>query len=475
MSFELNRTVNASKVFIASRFELRDRYDPEMVLFRRKAHEFKYPASRLRSLFSGAPQYGAGERGLERETEDEPRYIRITDIDEYGILTDGLGATAAQVEPQYVLEENDLLIARSGNTVGKAYIHKKQHAAKTCFFAGYLIRFRFRSEEVLADYVFAFTQLPYYKEWVQAVQRAAGQPNINAQEYSELEIPTPPLSIQKKVVELLHTAYLAKRRRDDEARKILCNIDDLLLAEIGIKRKPALPDALESRIFTRTLSSITGERFDPNYHRTDFQELSELLKEAPHARVREVVQFSSEQWDQNSLFQVNFPYIEIGSVDLAFGTLSDPIPTPITEAANRAKMIVRSGDLLVSLTRPTRRAICFAPDVFEIAIGSNGFAILRGVKNPNLHLRYLFHVLRSSVCVAQFEQRSSGGNYPAINEEQFSKMIIPLPPPDTQLRVVGLLDLQYSKAKNLLAQANDDLEKAKRVIEALILKQEGAE
>ena len=77
--------------------------------------------------------------------------------------------------------------------------------------------------------------------------------------------------------------------------------------------------------------------------------------------MRELVHFSAEQWDQKSLFEGTFPYIEIGSVDLALGRLSEPPLIPIAEAANRAKMLVRPGDLLISLTRPTRKAICFFP------------------------------------------------------------------------------------------------------------------
>lgn len=263
MSFTFSKGMNPPTVFLAKRSELGDRFDPEMVLFRRKANQFKYPAVRMNSFFSEPPQYGAGERGLAREDDAQPRYIRITDINEYGILTDELGATAATIEPRYILGEDDMLIARSGNTVGKSYLHKRVHAPATCFFAGYLIRFRFRRHEILPDYAFAFTQLPYYKEWVRAIQRAAGQPNINAQEYSNLELPAAPISVQKKVVSLLNDAYVGKRKRDEDARKLLQSIDDLLLDELGIPRKAEPPSTLEGRIFRRDFSTVSGKRIDP--------------------------------------------------------------------------------------------------------------------------------------------------------------------------------------------------------------------
>ena len=73
-------------------------------------------------------------------------------------------------------------------------------------------------------------------------------------------------------------------------------------------------------------------------------------------------------------------------------------------------MLVRRGDLLISLTRPTRKAICFAPDNFDLAVASNGFSVVRGLESGDLNNRFLFNLLRSQLCTDQFDQRSSGGN-----------------------------------------------------------------
>ena len=188
-----------------------------------------------------------------------------------------------------------------------------------------------------------------------------------------------------------------------------------------------------------------------------------------------LVNFSSEQWDQSSLFESEFPYIEISGVNLLLGRLSLPLPiVPIAEAANRAKMLVRPRDLLVSLTRPTRRAICLAPADMPLSVASNGFCIIRDFKDTNLDSRFLLHVLRSRLCTEQFDQRSSGGNYPAITEEQLSRVIVPMTTPAEQRRIAALLDQQYIKAEQLFFQARADFEKAKRDIEALILGKESS-
>jgi restriction endonuclease S subunit len=469
MSFVLSKAVNPPTTFLAHFSELSDRFDPEMVLFRRKTHNFKYPVSRLREFFREPPQYGAGERGMDRETIDQPRYVRITDINEYGILNDVLGATAATIEPRYILEEDDLLLARSGNTVGKSYLHKTAHVSYQCFFAGYLIRFRFDTNRILPDYVFALTQLPYYKEWVQAVQRAAGQPNINAWEYSNLQIPMPPMRVQKKIIERLKMAYDTKRTKEQQAYNLLEKVDRLLLAELGITPKPAPQNTIENRIFKRLLSEVTGGRLDPFYYHPFFKQLEEELLSRPHTKIGDVALLSEVYWDQKSLFSETFPYIEISNVNMEMGQIGNPIEIPVAEAPSRARMLVRPGDLLVSLTRPTRRAIAFTPESIPLAVASNGFAVLRGILRTKVLPEFLFHVLRSCLCIPQFAQRSSGGSYPAITEEQLLKIIIPHPGIKHQEQIVRNLNKIQTDARELRRKASVELEEAKKAIETMIL------
>ena len=139
------------------------RYDNSYVLFHHRLLSYKFSSSPLQKFLIGKPQYGANETSISRESNEVPRYIRITDIDENGCLADNFGATAKNVESKYILKNNDILIARSGNTVGKSYIHKTETVNETCFFAGYLIRFVIDSNLILPDYVFIFTKLSVFE------------------------------------------------------------------------------------------------------------------------------------------------------------------------------------------------------------------------------------------------------------------------------------------------------------------------
>lgn len=464
MSFTLSDAVNPPVIFLTKRSELAERFDPEMVLFRRRTNQFKYPAVKLKSFFSDVPQYGAGERGLERKHESQPRYIRITDIDEYGILTDELGATAATVEARYILDEDDLLIARSGNTVGKSYLHKKTHAPSVCLFAGYLIRFRFRRDELLPNYAFALTQLSHYKGWVRAVQRAAGQPNINVQEYSNLEIPVAPVPIQKKVVALLAEAYAAKRRRDEEARKQLVTIDDVLLDELGILRQPEPPDTLESRMFIRSLVEVTGKRFDPIAHQERRRRLEQAIHTAryPVITLRKLVDISKMM--VNTIADGDI-YIGLENIN---GESGEFIATDDKKSVGTAIQF-EAGQILFPKLRPYLNKTHLA--TFG-GICSTEFHVFtpRGIRRD-----FLAAFLRSKSIVGITSLLMTGNTLPRLQMNDIEALPIPVPPPDIQETICARINQLRVKACTLREQARADLEKAKRGIETLILGKKPAE
>ena len=263
MNYQVPQHINRDKIFIIQKSVIDGRLDPKMALYNQSVQHALFPMVKLKSLLLSKPQYGANEAGIIRDNNEQPRYIRITDIDENGLISlDELGATVANLDDKYILNENDIVIARSGATVGKAYIHKL--LPYTCVYAGYLIRFVVDSEKILPDYLFAYTQLSPYKEWVNAIQRPSAQPNINAEEYQSLEIPLPNLSKQQEIVAYINAAYTQKQAKEAEAQQLLDSIDDYLLKELGITI-PNVDNELNNRIFYSSFSKIEGNRIDPIY------------------------------------------------------------------------------------------------------------------------------------------------------------------------------------------------------------------
>ncbi len=147
------------------------------------------------SLILNKPQYGANVKGV--DTPCDYRYIRITDINEDGSLNEEK-KYPEKVEEAYILHENDFLIARSGNTVGKTFLYREE--VGPAIFAGYLVRYVLNSNLVLPEYLLYYTKTEIFKSWILKNQRVAGQPNINGQEYLAFPVVLPPMDKQEEIV-----------------------------------------------------------------------------------------------------------------------------------------------------------------------------------------------------------------------------------------------------------------------------------
>ena len=155
-----------------------------------------YSNVKLSEITKSKPQYGAGYSS--QKYDGMIRYIRITDINDDGSLNDEK-VSANGYSDQYLLKENDFLIARSGNTVGKTFLYK-MHYGKSIY-AGYLIKFELDEDLVLPEYLMYYSKSSVYKSWINSNMRVSAQPNINSQQYLESPIVLPPLSVQKTVVD----------------------------------------------------------------------------------------------------------------------------------------------------------------------------------------------------------------------------------------------------------------------------------
>ena len=212
------------------------RIDPDYslkydLLFSQKGY---YSFVKLKELLVDTPQYGANEEGKERITDDDVRYIRITDIDELGNLKNNDWKTAQTIEEQYLLKQNDILFARSGS-VGRCYIHKKtEHSA---IFAGYLIRFKINENKLNPDFLFYYCNSRFYKMWVSAIERPAVQSNINAEEYKALPIPLPPIEKQIEIATHISQIRAAAKQLQEDAAQILtsakADIERMILGGIA--------------------------------------------------------------------------------------------------------------------------------------------------------------------------------------------------------------------------------------------------
>lgn len=161
------------------------------------------------------PQYGAAFSS--KPYDGDIRYIRITDINEDGTLNDNI-VSASSFSERFTLKENDFLIARSGNTVGKTFLYKEELGK--AIYAGYLIRFELDTYRIIPEYLLAYTKCSLYKNWVKKNMRVSAQPNINSQQFLGSPIILPPLIIQKEVVKHVNEQLELAKQLKSEAKVI---------------------------------------------------------------------------------------------------------------------------------------------------------------------------------------------------------------------------------------------------------------
>jgi len=131
-----------------------------------------------------------------------------------------------------LLEDDDLLFARSGATAGKAFIYKKELGK--AIFAGYMIRFKIDEQKADPNFVFYLTQTKYYRLWKNLIQRPSGQPNINSEEFRSFKFPLPPMPVQQKMTREVQSYYAKIKIMRTEAAEVLTSaqaqVEQMILA-----------------------------------------------------------------------------------------------------------------------------------------------------------------------------------------------------------------------------------------------------
>lgn len=163
---------------------------------------------RLKYLLAAPFQYGANE-AAELEDINLPRYVRITDINEDGTLKeDTFKSLSEDVAKPYLLNNDDILFARSGATVGKTFLYQEPWGKAA--YAGYLIRARVNKKIIKPEYVAYFCHSTNYWDWLHSNFIQSTIQNVSAEKYAVLIIGVPSIEEQEITVKFL----------DEEAGKI---------------------------------------------------------------------------------------------------------------------------------------------------------------------------------------------------------------------------------------------------------------
>lgn len=401
---------------------------------------------RLKFLLAERLQYGANE-SAEIDDPDFPRYVRITDIDESGKLRpDTFRSLPVEVAKDYLLEDGDVLFARSGATSGKTFLYRTDWG--TCAYAGYLIRARLNQGQANPAFLRYFTDSSQYWQWLSSILIQATIQNVSAEKYADLRLPLPSHTEQQAIVIFL----------DRETGRV-----DRLVAKKRelIERLKEKRTALISRTVTRGLppaaAAKAGLPINPPSKPSGLDWLGDIPK---HWEVKKL------SW----LFRyAKGPSAAMLTKEYVADNVGDyPVFSGQTENEGLMGMIdsheFNFASPVIFVTTVGARAMSTRIVSGRFSLSQNCAIIIPRSKSANP--RYYEAVLRR---LFDYERRSiSLIMQPSLRFDDLDKFRVPLPPPEEQAAIAAYLDLETTKLDALMTKVEAAVERLQEYRTALI-------
>jgi type I restriction enzyme, S subunit len=253
--------------------------------------------------------YGHTEKST---PEGDYRYIRITDIDENGEL-DKRGKVyinSSEDAVGFILNDNDLLMARTGATFAKVLLYKDHEPS---VFASYLIKISF-GEGISNRLYWYFSKSEYYWKQAESLSSGSAQPHFNGAALKKLVFTYPKaLSEQKEIVAILDKAFAAIDQAKANIEKNIENAKELFQSKLNEVFSQGGDGWKEKRLI-ELCTLINGRAYKK----------AELLEQGKYPVLRVGNLFTNNHWYYSNLELANDKYIDKGNLIYAWSASFGP-------------------------------------------------------------------------------------------------------------------------------------------------------
>ena len=324
-----------------------------------------------------------------------PKFLRITDIVPQCISWHSVPYCEGNERAleKYLLQAGDIVVARTGATVGYA---KQIRTPENAVFASYLVRFRINSEIAEPRFIGHLVESNVYKQYVKSQVGGAAQPNANAKVLGRFSFTLPPWRVQRRIADIL-SAY-----------------DDLI---DNNRRRIALLEQAARELYREWFVRL---RF-PGHKNT---RIADGLPEGWERKtLREVAITNAQSYHAKELAE-RLNYIDISSVSA--GSILEKQSMVAADAPGLARRKAGHGDVIWSNVRPNLKAYSLVMDPEENDVVSTGFTVLSPTKIP---FTFLYQSVTSDYFVTYLVNHTTGASYPAVRPDDFERAEIVVPPP----------------------------------------------
>ncbi len=155
---------------------------------------------KLKDLCIGKGEYGIAAPA-EPFSESKYRYLRITDISDNGtLLSDDPKSVSCPECEKCILQENDIVFARTGNSTGRAFFYEPKYGELV--YAGFLIKFHLDDTKVTPKYMKYYTISQTYRNWVNNGPTGSTRGNMSEGDFADMPVFLPSRKQQDAIVNL---------------------------------------------------------------------------------------------------------------------------------------------------------------------------------------------------------------------------------------------------------------------------------
>lgn len=259
------------------------------------------------------------------------------------------------------------------------------------------------------------------------------------------------------MVSTMNSARAVRRAKQVEADALLSDLDDYLLATLGL----TLPSKDEHRAFAVSKSALGSQmRLNADYFHPErihaLRVLEHPAQKLDCPRLEQVVDFIRDQ--------IKMPgpnYLSLANVQSNTGEL-----VKTEEDVTGACSVFKRGDVLFARLRPYLNKVHVAE---SDGCCSPEFHVMRVKNSEILRPDYLAAILRSSLTLAQTRHMMTGNTHPRLTNEDVVNLVVPVPKPEVQETIAIEVRRRRDEARRLRAEADAGWQAAKRWFEEQLL------
>jgi type I restriction enzyme, S subunit len=464
------------------------------------------------------------------ENISQIRLLRITDIQNDKVDWETVPGCEIKEDDisKYVLENGDILIARTGGTIGKSYLVENINIESV--FASYLIRVQ-RINGTFPEFIKVFLGSQLYWNQLYANSMGTGQPNVNGVALSNLALALPPLAEQHRIVAkvdelmalcdkleeqqtsslethqllvetLLKTLTDAKNTAELKAawKQIESNFNLLFTTEesIDLLKQTILQLAVMGKLTQdfreRNPELVSGANSARELLKKIAAEKEKLIADGKIKKQNPLPEITDDEkpfelpdgWEFVRLGEIankigsgstprggNSAYTDSGTIFLRSqnirneGLLLDEVAY-ITDETNEkmSNTIVFPNDILLNITGGSLGRCAIFPENLKMANVSQHVTIIRLTSLSSV--RYMHLSILSPYIQNLIWGRQVGANREGLSKKILELFEIPIPPLDEQLRIVAKVDELFALCDALKERIDESQEIKVKLADAVV-------